>query len=239
MTREEVFYPSSDGKPMANSTTQAREMMRTHGGLSALFRNDPHVFVAADLLWYPIEGDNKTSVAPDVMVALGRPKGDRRSYLQWKEDNIPPQVVFEFLSHANTEREMIEKFHFYERHGVQEYYVNDPERRTLEGWIRQGDKLVPIEQMEGWVSPLLGVRFGQENGELVLSYPDGRRFDTYEEIDAQLQQERERVEQERKRVEQERKRVEQERKRVEQERERAEKLARRLRELGIDPDEVE
>lgn len=54
----------------------------------------PNVFVAADLLWYPLESDNKTKVAPDVMVVLGRPKGDRGSYQQWQEANIPPQVVF-------------------------------------------------------------------------------------------------------------------------------------------------
>jgi Uma2 family endonuclease len=34
------------------------------------------------------------------MVVFGRSKGDRGSYQQWKEDNIPPQVVFEILSQA-------------------------------------------------------------------------------------------------------------------------------------------
>jgi Uma2 family endonuclease len=49
-----------------------------------------------------IEGDNKTCQAPDTMVVFGRPKGDRGSYKQWQEENIPPQVVFEFLSPSNT-----------------------------------------------------------------------------------------------------------------------------------------
>jgi len=65
-----------------------------------------NVFVAGDLLWYPIEGNNKTRLAPDVMVAFGRPKGDspeatlceRGSYQQWNEDNIAPQVTFKVLS---------------------------------------------------------------------------------------------------------------------------------------------
>lgn len=195
---------------MANSTIQAREMIKTHGGLSSQYRNDPNVFVAIDLLWYPVEGNNKICVAPDVMIVLGRPRGDRRSYLQWVEGNIAPQVVFEFLSHANTHREMIEKFQFYERYGVQEYYLYDPDNGALEGWIRHGDKLQPVENMQGWVSPLLGIRFEMEDGELVMYHPDGTRFATYEEMAEQ----------------------------VEKEHERAEKLAMRLRELGVDPDTI-
>jgi hypothetical protein len=52
------------------------------GGLDAWFRHDPQVFVAGDLLWYPVEGNNRLSTAPDVMVAFGRPKviEDRTDY---------------------------------------------------------------------------------------------------------------------------------------------------------------
>ena len=60
-----------------------------------------------------MEGNNKKRVAPDVMVAIGRPKGDRGSYKQWKENNQPPQVVFEILSPGNTEAEMDRKLLFY------------------------------------------------------------------------------------------------------------------------------
>jgi hypothetical protein len=62
------------------------------GGLDALFDDNPNVFVAGDLLWYPVEGKPSIFTAPDAMVVFGRPKGDRRSYLQWQEGNIPPQV---------------------------------------------------------------------------------------------------------------------------------------------------
>jgi Uma2 family endonuclease len=75
------------------------------------------VFVAGDLLWYPVEGNNKIRNAPDVMVAFGRPKGDRGSYMQWKEENIAPQVVFEILSPGNTLTEMNKKQVFYDRYG--------------------------------------------------------------------------------------------------------------------------
>jgi hypothetical protein len=51
------------------------------------------------------------------------------------------------------------KFQFYERYGVEEYYIYDPDELTLEGWQRQGNQLVDIARMSGWVSPRLGIRF--------------------------------------------------------------------------------
>lgn len=81
------------------------------------------MFVAGDLLWYPQPGDNKIRQAPDTMAVFGGPKGDRSSYQQWEEGNIPPQVVFEILSPGNPLKEMARKFKFYEQYGVEEYYI--------------------------------------------------------------------------------------------------------------------
>lgn len=67
------------------------------------------MFLAADLLWYPVEGNNNVCTASDVMVVFGRPKGYRGSYKQWLENNIPPQVVFEILWPSNTIKEMAKK----------------------------------------------------------------------------------------------------------------------------------
>jgi len=220
----EIAYPESDGKPMADNTRQFRYIVTIQGGLDALFQDDPNVFVAGDLLWYPVEGNNQIRVAPDVLVAFGRPKGDRGSYLQWREDNIAPQVVFEVLSPGNTPLEMTRKLHFYERYGVEEYYAYDPDRGELAGWRRVGDHFEEITPMEGWVSPRLGVRFNLEGADLVLTRPDGRRFETFVELTA--------------RAEAERQRAEAERQRAEAERLRAERLAERLRALGVDPAEL-
>ncbi len=109
----DVVYPESDGQPMADNTVQFQWITTIKGGLDAVFMNDPNVFVAGDLLWYPVEGDNTIRRAPDVMVVFGRPKGHRGSYLQWREDNIAPQVVFEILSPGNRLGESERKFAFY------------------------------------------------------------------------------------------------------------------------------
>src|SRR6266478_4161492 len=126
LPRPTITYPDSDGQPMAENTLQFRWIVTIEGGLEACFRHDPNVFVAGDLLWYPVEGSNTLRMAPDAMVVFGRPKGDRGSYMQWLENHIAPQVVFEVLSPGNRFGEMLKKFRFYEHYGVEEYYIYDP-----------------------------------------------------------------------------------------------------------------
>src|SRR5947209_12133576 len=127
---DEVYYPETDGRPMGDNTLQIKWMMLLFGGLDALFMDDANVFVACNLNWYPIKGEREKVTAPDVMVAFGRPKGDRSSYKQWQEDGIPPTVAFEILSPSNTDSEMEGKFDFYEQYGIDEYYIYDPDEIT-------------------------------------------------------------------------------------------------------------
>jgi Uma2 family endonuclease len=226
----EIIYPDSDGQPMADNTLQYRWIVTIQGGLDTLFKDDPNVFVAGDLLWYPVEGE-LTRRAPDVMVAIGRPKGDRGSYQQWREENIPPQVVFEILSPGNSVKEMVAKHSFYRRYGVEEYYLYDPDKGDLTGWIRDGEELPEIEQMLGWVSPRLGIRFELSQGELEIYRPDGEKFVSYVELARQ----KELVQQE---LEQEKQRAEQEKQRAEQAEEQLETLRALLAQKGINPDEL-
>ena len=203
---DQIIYPESDGKPMADNTRQFRYIVTIQGGIAALFADRTDVFVAGDLLWYPVEGNNKIRAAPDTMVVFGRPPGDRGSYLQWREDGLAPQVVFEVLSPGNTRMEMARKLRFYERYGVEEYYEYDPDRGTLKGWLRRAERLEPITPMEGWTSPRLGIRFTMEGADLVLYRPDGRHFETFVELEQRAAAERQRAESERQRAESERQR---------------------------------
>ena len=140
-TPKAIKYPDCDGKPIAENTLQFEYIVTLKGGFDALYADDPNVFVAGDLLWYPVEGQPTNRMAPDVLLAFGRPKGYRGSYLQWLEGGIAPQVVFEVLSPGNRPKKMQIKFEFYERYGVEEYYVYDPDRARLEVYVRDGDEL--------------------------------------------------------------------------------------------------
>jgi Uma2 family endonuclease len=228
-----IDYPDSDGQPMADNTKQFLWIQTIHSNLAALFANDPQVFVAGDLLWYPVEGDNKTRQAPDVMVVFGAPKGDRGSYMQWRENNIAPQVVFEILSPGNRLTEMMKKQMFYHRYGVEEYYIYDPDRNDLSILMRGAEgSFEPVDDPHDWVSPRLGIRFQWDEETLTLLWPDGQPFST-------LLEERQRAEQAEQQAAQERQRAEQAQQQAEQERERADRLAARLRELGLDPEMID
>jgi len=171
----EMLYPDSDGRPMSDNTLQGDWIALIKGGLDLLYRDDPDVFVASNLLWYPVQGRNTRRLAPDAMVAFGRPKGRRGSYQQSKEADIPPQVVFEIWSPSNRRRVMDYRFRFYERYGVEEYYHFEPYKIRLDGWVRDGDALRPIPQTNGWVSPRLGIRF-EVGDDMTIFGPDGRPF---------------------------------------------------------------
>ena len=242
---ERIEYPESDGLPMSDNTKQWNWMVLIKEGLEVLFQDRPDVFVAGNLLWYPHEGDNRFRVAPDVFVAFGRPKGDRGSYLQWKEGDLPPHVVFEVLSPGNTHAEILEKIDLYDELGVEEFYIYDPDRETLRGFHRRDNEWTPIAQMQGWVSPRLAIRFGLEAGQLVLEDPAGNRFvSTVErarrqrQAEAHANQAEARADQAVARADQEDARADQEEARADQADARAQQLAARLRALGIDPDAI-
>jgi Uma2 family endonuclease len=213
----EVAYPNANGVARFDNTEQFRWIVFLKENLEIFLAENLDVFVAADLLWYPIEGDNRTCIAPDVMVVFGGFKGRRGSYQQWKERNIAPQVIFGIISLSSSQMEMTAKRNFYETYGVEEYYVFDCDRKRFTGWIRQGNQLIPISNLEGWISARLGIQFTKRHGGLELYRPDGRRFLTSVQMEE---------------------RAEQAIDEAQSERERADRLATYLRSIGIDPDQL-
>jgi Uma2 family endonuclease len=210
-----INYPESDGKPMADNTKQFHWITVIKQNLDWLFAQDPQVFIAGDLFWYPVEGRPDIVTAPDVLVVFGRPKGDRGSYKQWEENNIAPQVVFEILSPSNSKTEMEKKLIFYERYGVDEYYIYDPDRDRLEGWLRSENGILNnIPVMQNWVSPRLGMRFEQSGEILKLFRPDGTPFHSFNEVNILLMKEQQRSESERQSAKIERQRAESEKERA-------------------------
>jgi Uma2 family endonuclease len=219
-----IIYPDSDGQPMADNTKQFRWIVTIKENLEILFAAQDDVFVGGNLLWYPVEGSVKTRQAPDILVVFGRPKGDRGSYKQWEEANIPPQIVFEILSPGNRTTEMMNKLLFYQRYGVQEYYVYDPETLEFTGLLRSGEQLEVIEEINDWTSPLLGIRFQLTPDTLEIYRRDGQKFLTSVELDQLRQQERQ---------QKEAALLE-----LEQEKQRYQDLLARLQAKGIDPNSL-
>jgi Uma2 family endonuclease len=199
--RDDDFYPSSDGQPMAESTDQFDWIVKIKENLERLFAERDDVFIAGDLFWYPLADRGKTKpTAPDVLVAFGRPKGRRGSYKQWEEDGIAPQVVFEVWSVSNKPSDIADKLAFYQTHGAEEFYGYDPRSNRLDIWLRQRDasgaeKLVSQPHVGGWTSPRLGVRFAVTADTLELYFPSGEPFLTTLELDRRKIEETARAEQ--------------------------------------------
>jgi len=258
---KKTVYPESDGKPMADNTEQYEWIVLIKENLETMFADSPDVFVAADLLWYPVKEDTNISAAPDVMVAFGRPKGKRGSYIQHEEEDIPPQVVFEILSPSNTKSEMEKKLDFYDRYGVSEYYLYDPGRITFSGWARKGKKLRPARNVRRWHSPGLEITFRLRKTGLDIYDPSGRKFTTFlvknrkmekaeserelqrqradkAESEKELQRQRadkekQRADKEKRRADKEQSEKELEKQRADKEQQRADMLAAKLKLLGI------
>ena len=171
------------GSPWRTTRWQFEWIVTIEGGLESLYRDDPDVFVAGDLLWYAVEGEPKVRTAPDILVAFGRPKGRRGSYKQWEEGGIAPQVVFEILLSGQPLQRNAPEVSILPEVGVEEYYIYNPDDGSLEGWPQGGERLKVIPKMDGFVSPRLGIRFepGGTNN-LVIIRPDGTRFLTYVEL---------------------------------------------------------
>lgn len=223
----EIIYPTSDGNRMAESTEHFEQITSLKGNIESLFSENTDVFVAGDLLWYPEEGKPYISAAPDTMVVFGRPKGYRSSYEQWNEENIAPAVVFEILSKSNTVTEMLDKFLFYQKYGVQEYYIYDHLKEKFYGWVRDKDNnnLNVVLIMPTFKSPLLNITFEMyENSKLKIFNPDGSQFITFVQNIEKRKKAEQLLEQEKIKVEQEKERAEQEKTRAEQEKTRADKL---------------
>ena len=127
------------------------------------YRDRDDVLVASDLMWYWEEGNRKACRAPDVMIVLGVTKRSRDSFESWREGGAVPAAAFEMASERTWRTEIGKKFDDYEKQGVAEYFIVDPEGHFHEVPL-QGFRLVdgayepiPLEA-DGSLASALGVR---------------------------------------------------------------------------------
>ena len=174
---DHVVYPDSDGAPMAENALQAEIIVMLRIGFQRLFADRDDAFVGGDLFWYPVAGDPKTVAAPDVLVAVGLPaRLDIRTLRSYRpfEHGGGVMLAVEVLSPSNTWVEMTRKRQFYERFGVDEYWVFDPETGVLEVWARLDDRLRQLDvPAEGIVSPTTHVHVAVVEGDLLVHDPEG------------------------------------------------------------------
>ena len=238
---EPIYYPDTDGEPMAEGDPQRHSLIYLVAALEEHFQPQADVYVSGNLLIYYEEGNPKRAVAPDVFVVFDVPKHDRDSYQTWVEGK-GPEVVMEITSRSTRQVDQNVKPTLYQQLGVREYFQYDPKGQYLKPALRgrrlnrhgQYEQLNSVRGLDGsvWLtSTVLGLQLRLEGGRLRLFDPKtGDYLDTYSEA----VQGRRRAERQKELVEQQARQVTQQ---LEQERREKELLAQQLRALGINPDE--
>lgn len=163
-----VYYPYSDGKPMAESPEHLQAMIYLVAALQAYFGSREDVYVAGNQFLYWVEGNPTQRVAPDVYVAFGVPKYPLHPSWNVWEIGKAPGVILELTSRSTAGEDLYKKYRLYQRLGVKEYFLVDVKREYLvepiflHRLIKGNYELIPNERpndREWWAtSELLGLR---------------------------------------------------------------------------------
>jgi Uma2 family endonuclease len=136
----DVYYPESDGQPMAETDLHRDEMVDLIHALKRRYRDVPDVYVTGNLFLYYVQGDPRAVVAPDLFLVKGVAKGRRRTYKLWEEGRVP-SLVIEITSDSTRHEDLSKKKLCYERLGIEEYFLHDPYGDYLDPAL-QGYRLV-------------------------------------------------------------------------------------------------
>jgi Uma2 family endonuclease len=146
-------YPTSDGRPMAETDWHRDLMVRLIETLKDYYAAQERVYVSGNLLLFYERGNRRRHVAPDVFVVKDVPKHDRPNYLTWDEGK-GPDVVLELTSSSTRDEDVEGKYLLYQNTlRVPEYFLFDPLGDYLDpplrGYRLRRGKYAPIRAIKG------------------------------------------------------------------------------------------
>ena len=204
LPHDAVFYPTSDGQPMAETGIHRRCMVDVADTLELWFRKQGcgDVYVGSNNFLYYERGNPRAVVAPDVYVVVGAPAGLRDTYMLWNEPK-GPDFVLEVTSASTRRDDERRKRDVYAELGVSEYFLYDPRAEylapPLQGWrlhegVYRAVPAVPVLTNRGVsvASEVLGLelRDQRETRRVRLRDPETREFLlTHEESERAREQE--------------------------------------------------
>ncbi len=166
-------YPTSDGRPMAETDWHRDLMVRLIETLKHYYAAEQRVYVSGNLLLFYERGDRRRHVSPDVFVVKGVPKHDRPNYLTWEEGK-GPGVVIEMTSSSTRGEDVETKFQLYQNTlRVPEYFLFDPLGDYLDpplrGYRLRRGRYAAIRPAEGRLpSQVLGLDLERHGRDLRL-----------------------------------------------------------------------
>src|SRR5436309_5738229 len=174
-------YPTSDGKPMAETDTHRDLMLVLIEILKVFYQAQPRVYVSGNLLIFYEPGNKRRHVAPDVFVVKGVPKRVRPNYLIWKEGK-GPDIVIELTSSSTRREDTTKKFDLYQNTlKVKEYFLFDPQEDyldpSMQGYRLRKGVYQPIRPVQGRLpSRVLGLHLERDGEQLRLYDPVTRQW---------------------------------------------------------------
>jgi len=176
-TLSENDYPTSDGKPMAETDDHRIIVFDAINQLMRRYAAEANTYVSGNLLLFYEEGNKRRHVSPDVFVVFGVKNGRRPNYLM-REEGKGPDVVFEITSKTTRKNDTKKKFLLYQDVlKVKEYFLFDPLqdylKPSMQGYRLLAGEYRPIPMNdEGRISSeLLGLHLERSGKELRLWDP--------------------------------------------------------------------
>lgn len=169
-------YPTSDGRPMAETDLHRNLMFELIDALMQLYAEEPNVYVSGNVLIFYEEGNKRRHISPDVFVVKGVSNGMRPNYLLWEEGK-GPDVVIEVTSKTTRAEDVKKKYALYQdRLGVREYFLFDPTedylQPSLQGFRRVSGEFRPIRAVSSRLpSKVLGLHLERSGEYLRLWNP--------------------------------------------------------------------
>jgi Uma2 family endonuclease len=213
----EPFYPTGDGKPVAETYVHLYALLITLEVLRQYLTGQQATVLGNQFLYYS-QGFPKLRVAPDVMVIFGVEPGGRDNYKIWEEGQVPT-VIFELTSQSTKDQDESVKKFLYAQIGVREYWQFDPKGEWIEGQLRgyqlhefvdlEGEPRAAYEAITDNISHALKLKLVAE-GTLISFYrlDTGEKLLIPDELAASLAQETQNRQQAEARAEEERQRAE-------------------------------
>jgi len=215
-------YPDEDFEPMPEGDKQRRNLSYTTEALRLWFQSRSDVYVSGNLFIRYKNQNIEKRIAPDTFVVFGMSGEDRVSYKIGEQGGKVPDFVLEITSKGTVTKDREQNPLIYRDLGVKEYFQYDPTGEHLQPWSLQGVRLEQGQYVEipaTFLSDHILSLHSQVLG-LDLHLSD-RGFRFYDPLSQQVLRSYAEAEFERSQAEQ-----------------KMQRLAAKLRELGINPDEI-
>lgn len=174
-------FPTSDGRPMAETDHHRLLMNNLIQTLEAYYADEPMVYVSGNLLLFYEPGNRRRHISPDVFVVKGVPKHERLNYLVWEEGK-GPDVTIELTSSSTRHEDRETKFRRYrDVLRVKEYFLFDPFgdylKPPLQGYRLRAGEYQAIRPLHGRLpSKILGLHLERRGSDLRLYDPSEERW---------------------------------------------------------------